>query len=322
MLDQVLGRGFRGMGQGLGAISAPLATAARWLIIIGIAYTLATTVLFFLSGSEPAATPVAEQKRSNQGARPPVDIDAIVSRHLFGVADATAEAAPAEETAVVTRLPLELQAVFVAEENDHAENISTAIIAQKGKGGLLYRLGERVPGNAELVEVQADHVILSRAGSRERLNFPQLQSRFQTYADDDPGIYAEDAPPMQDDSFQARQMDTDEPAQYADELVDMSAGEALDAIEQRLDADPDALLNDLGVEQAEGGGYRIGTLAQSPQLSQSGLQPGDVILSLNGQPVGDVDADRAYLTQVLEQGSARIEIQRGTRRFFVTTSLK
>ncbi len=322
MLDQVLGRGFRGMGQGLGAISAPLSTAARWLIIVGIAYTLAMTVLFFLSGSEPADAPVGERQQPNRSAQPAVNIDAIVSRHLFGVADAPAEEAPAQETAVVTRLPLELQAVFVAEENEHDESISSAIIAQKGKGGLLYRLGELVPGNAELVAVHADHVILSRAGSRERLNFPQLQSRFQTYADDDPNVYADDEPPMPDDSYQARQVEVDEPAQYADELVDMSAGEALDSIEQRLDTDPDALLNDLGVEQAEGGGYRIGTLAQSPQLSQSGLQPGDVILSLNGQPVGDVDADRAYLTQVLEQGSARIEIQRGTRRFFVTTSLK
>ena len=51
------------------------------------------------------------------------------------------------------------------------------------------------------------------------------------------------------------------------------------------------------------------------------MQPGDVILSVNGRPVGDLNQDRLELENVLAQGSARIEVQRGTRRFFVTASL-
>jgi len=51
------------------------------------------------------------------------------------------------------------------------------------------------------------------------------------------------------------------------------------------------------------------------------LQPGDVILSVNGRPVGDLSQDRLEVDNVLAQGSARIEVQRGTRRFFVTASL-
>ena len=67
---------------------------------------------------------------------------------------------------------------------------------------------------------------------------------------------------------------------------------------------------------------RLDHLAQSPYLRQTGLQPGDVILSINGQPVGDVERDRLELDNVLAQGSARIEVQRGDRRFFITASLK
>ena len=67
---------------------------------------------------------------------------------------------------------------------------------------------------------------------------------------------------------------------------------------------------------------RLDRLAQSPYLRQTGLQPGDVILSINGQPVGDVERDRLELDNVLAQGSARIEVQRGDRRFFITASLK
>jgi NAD-dependent oxidoreductase involved in siderophore biosynthesis len=43
---------------------------------------------------------------------------------------------------------------------------------------------------------------------------------------------------------------------------------------------------------------------------------------VNGNPVGNVESDRAELAGVLAQGSARIEIQRGSRRFFVNTSLE
>jgi general secretion pathway protein C len=68
-------------------------------------------------------------------------------------------------------------------------------------------------------------------------------------------------------------------------------------------------------------GYRVGNLAQSPYLSQTGLQPGDVILSVNGRPVGDLNQDRLELDNVLAEGSARLEVQRGTRRFFVTATL-
>ena len=62
-------------------------------------------------------------------------------------------------------------------------------------------------------------------------------------------------------------------------------------------------------------------MTDSPFLSQTGLQPGDVILSVNGRPVGDINRDQKELDNVLAQGSARLEVQRGTRRFFVTASL-
>ena len=288
----MLGRGL----QGLGAFSAPLATAAKWLIILGIAYTVATTVLFFVSGSDEAQAGTTATEADRGTPQPPVNLQAIVNRHLFGVADAPAEEAVDDSPAVETRLPLELQAVFVAtaEEEDDA---STAIIAQRGKGGLLYRISDVVPGNAKLVEVLQDHVILSRAGARERLNFPRTKAAFAV------------TPNQPDPAPQAAATPT-------------TAREAVESVREQLDSDPEALLDQLDVETQEGGGYKIGSLANTPFLSQAGLQPGDVILSVNGQPVGDVDADRAHLTQVLEQGTARIEIQRGSRRIVVTTSLK
>jgi general secretion pathway protein C len=52
-----------------------------------------------------------------------------------------------------------------------------------------------------------------------------------------------------------------------------------------------------------------------------GLRPGYVVLSVNGQAVGDIQQDRSQLNVVMDAGSARLEIQRGERRFFVTTRI-
>ncbi len=93
----------------------------------------------------------------------------------------------------------------------------------------------------------------------------------------------------------------------------------------RLQQDPTGTLNSLGVAPVSTSGaqgYRVDNLAGSPYLAQTGLQAGDVVLSVNGRPVGDIQSDQAEIDNIVAQGSARLEVQRGTRRFFVTTSLK
>ncbi len=93
----------------------------------------------------------------------------------------------------------------------------------------------------------------------------------------------------------------------------------------RLQQDPTGTLSALGVAPVSTSGaqgYRVDNLAGSPYLAQTGLQAGDVVLSVNGRPVGDIQSDQAEIDNIVAQGSARLEVQRGTRRFFVTTSLK
>lgn len=298
-------------------LAARLALPARWLMVAAIAYTLAQSVLYFVSPPASQSEQRAEAQRVNP-TRAAADVNAILASDLFGAADRSAPAVD-ETPTVATRLPLELLGVFVA---DNADN-SAAIISQRGRQGLLYALGTEVPGNATLVDVQSDHVILRRAGVRETLHFPSsaeslaARARFDTaplqpqddYVEDyvDPEIYDE---PYEDGA--------DDPAPESGEA-------AVSDYRERIEADPAGTLEELGVSPVSEGaaeGYRIGDLAESPYLSQTGLQPGDVILSVNGRPVGDLDQDRLELDNVLAEGSARLEIQRGTRRFFVTASLQ
>ncbi len=300
------------------ALAIKAALPARWLLVAGIAYTLANTVLYFLSSPQDTAGAGRSAGTAAESAARPttqVDLNALLSRNLFGAVDAAAvDAQAAAAPTVATRLPLELRGVFVADVPEE----SVAIISQKGRAGELYTVGDDVPGNATLVEVQSDHVILRRAGVREALHFPDVAGSGMAEAVEPLGM--EQPAPLDDGMAElAEQVD---PAATNDAA---SVEELIEDIKERVDTDPQGTLDELGISPVEDGGasgYRLGDLAQSPYLSQTGLQPGDVILSINGRPVGDLSQDRLEIDNVLAQGSARLEVQRGNRRFFVTASLR
>lgn len=312
----------------LGSVSPRIAQGLIWLMVAGMAVSVSQSVLFFLGGasqstssdaSAPSATAVGP------AANPAVDVQAVVQRHLFGVLNASAQSAT-PVAAVETRLPLELQAVFVATENN---GDSRAIVAEKGSIGRLYRLGTALPGGATLEEVHASHIIISRGGSRERLNFPRLTGNLAAPMDNIPDAAIYDAPAeFPPAELMSEEMPTYEepiPPEPVPVVPEPAPAETLQDYQTRLEADPQGTLDNLGVTAVANGateGYRVGDLAQSPYLRQTGLQPGDVIVSVNGKPVGNVESDRMELAGVLAQGSARIEIQRGSRRFFVNTSLQ
>jgi len=287
-------------------------------MVAGIAYTIAQSVVFFIG--QTAAEPALAVSSNSNPVLPPVNIQAVMDRHLFGQADAQ-PAADNAAPSVETRLPLELQAVFVATE-DAAQ--SKAIVAEKGQTGRLYRVGKDLPGGVQLVEVQDSFVVLSRAGSRERLTFPHLTTNLAAPLD----LGNQDTLYVQDPAAQTNPYETVVPEQIVDPVTEpapeLPPAEQLEDYQSRLQNDPQGTLEELGVQAVatdSAQGYRVGNLAQTPALRQTGLQPGDVIVSVNGQPVGNVDSDRMELANVLAQGSARIEVQRGSRRFFVTTSL-
>ena len=303
-------------------IAARAATPAKWLIVLGMAYSLAGTVLFVAAPREAASVqPRNTVEKVSRDDRPGADLESIVGANLFGLAGARpseAAAAAASASLVDTRLPLVLHGVFVAETPE----ASTAILARKGRSEELYHIGDSVPGNATLDAVFLDHVLLRRGRSLERLAFPK--------SDGNIAIPSPRAEPAQAGSLDARAL----LAQSGSPPSRMPAGriaterspeEMAEKYREKLKVDPRGALGELGLTPVGGdgpAGYRLDRLAQSPYLRQTGLRPGDVILSINGQPLGDVEHDRLELDNVLERGSARLEVQRGERRFFITASLK
>jgi len=298
----------------------------RWLLVAAIACTLATTIWsFFDAPVSPSVSTSPSAAPASSPGRAPANVNWILSKHLFGEAGrAPAVDTASNEPAVQTRLPLELQSVFVADEDAD----SAAIVAQRGKPGKLYAVGETLPGNAKLEEVLTDRIILRRAGSRETLMFPKTNAQFIASPVEGEDETASEPAAANNTRSQAQSSRAPEsatqPAAEPQTAETQDPMAVLETYTEKLAADAAGTLDELGIEAvdaAAGGGYRIGSVAQSPYLRQTGLQAGDVILSVNGRPVGDIEQDQMELANIMAQGSARIEVQRGSRRFFITASL-
>lgn len=196
---------------------------------------------------------------------------------LFGES-ADTPASPAGAPADTT-LQLRLDGVM----QNPSRELSRAFIAERSQGKVLaYRAGDALPGGATLDRVEADHVVLARGGREEILRF------------DKPGTPAPQAP-----------------AGAAPAAA--QARNDLGAIAERLASSPMALLRQMGLRRTSQG-YIVSVTAPKEMIQRYGLQPGDRIVSINGQAVGrDLDADQQVISQLQKAGNARVEVQRGAQ---------
>ena len=271
----------------------------QWMFGLAIAYVIANTGLILMgeSGSESNSSAKASQVVNSTQSMPPApSLNSLIQRDLFGQSDSIGTASASAPT-TPTRLPLNLRAVFVSTDPGQ----STAIISQRNNSGKLYSPGDMLPGNAKLASIEATRVILSRAGTREELAF---KSDFKAKK----GIQAATIAPQQ-----AAQTSPAAPAN--------PQSNALQQINAQLAQDPDETLEKMGVSRRSEGGYRIGSTANQPFLAQSGLQPGDVVLSINGRPLGDINVDRLALTNLANAGSVSVELLRNGQTLTIKTRI-
>lgn len=315
-------------------------TPAKVLLAILIAWVLADGAWFFLGGAETDVNMTSSSApRSVAVERQVASARDIAAMELFGRASSADIAAL---DAPETRLQLELQGVFLG----NGDGTSSAIVAERNQDGRLFFIGDRMPGNAELVRVLEDRIVLRRSGALETLRFPEAgaargfelsdASTAGDALDDADGIEASsnDITNTDDDTelsaFDDRRRSADtasiESRQGAgsDQASGTDLRELLSNYRQRLQSDPDSALRDLGVEAVQlddSQGYRVGNEASSADLARIGLRAGDVVLTVNGRQVTELQQDSAAVDGILDSGTARLEIQRGERRFFVTTRI-
>ena len=296
--------------------SRRVAMLVNIILIVLMSLTVANAVLFFMEMSAPASTSPVRQ--SVQPAEP-APVYKVSDLELFGRAQAAAPTAVID--APETKLNLELQGVFIAED----DNRSTAIIGQRSKVGELYAIGDRLPGNATLASVYVDHVLIRRSGRVEKLMFSEGKLNIDKTNASTGGSRAvphtrsgSTASRAELEQIRDRLRNAAPPNPDTGPTVNRSSG--LEDYAQRLRQDPMSVLGEVGlsaVNDGESGGYRVDASAQSA-IRQAGLQPGDVVVSVNGRPIGNVMNDTALIDQVMASSRVRVEVQRGERRFFLT----
>lgn len=224
----------------------------------------------------------------------------IASALLFGEAPKeTAVVAPKTEVidAPKTRLRLKLLGVFVGQTDAQ----STAIISEQGKSNAeFYRVGDTVQSGVALEQVHSDRVILKRNGRLEALYFDDFDSLFESVA-----------------------QPSTKPKKPSDKDIS-TRDQFVDAAKQRWGKNPINALRSIGAvpvsDDGQALGYRISRT--TPMMKRYGLENGDVIRSIDGIEVGNVNEDGQRLEELFEQDSVSVVIERGSRQIDVMIPLR
>jgi len=274
----------------------PILHLLKWVLALTVAYQLAVltwliidqpTVVLPEPSKSPAQSAVISEKQN------------MAALSLFGDAEQVIGSDKEEISAPKTRLRLALKGVFVATNSEQ----SSAIIAEQGREGEFFKVGDRVQGRARLSKVYEDKVILDNSGKLETLTFEDAQKLAGT-------IVAKDKPktkkPTRKNSsnFKSELKGIKTPEQFVDFAKDQLS-------------DPEQALNNLGLKASDNG-YVLES--STSMLSRIGMKTGDKLISVNGNTLGDPEQDKLLIDEVYASGSAKIVIERGSRRMTINHS--
>ncbi|MFC6168091.1 type II secretion system protein N [Acinetobacter terrestris] len=251
--------------------AAPILLA---LLILYLCWKLAS--IFWLLMAPPQ---VIQLGRVELGSQQP-QVPNISSFALFQEASKTA--------AADENLNLVLQGVVMGS----ASQFSSAVIKVNDVADR-YRVGESINTTAyQLAEVYWDRVILRQNnGTTRELPFKRIENGLDQ-AIVQPVVTAPNS------NYQSNQ------------AVPSQESSALGQAVQKIQEDREQYLKDMGVNAA-GGGYEVTSRTPAALRSKLGLQPGDRIVSLNGQAVGQGQSDAQLLEQARREGQVKLEIKRG-----------
>jgi len=309
------------------------ARALSLALLVVLGTYLADRVILFTT--PPPAVPGAQ---AAPALAPAYDRQRLLQTALFGTATGPSTAGPVVN-APETRLALTLHGLFSGSSE------SSALIAAAGGQPRRYLEGASLPGGAVLSEVQKDQVLLRRQGQLEVLRFPKGAAaagfRAQGVGASVDGVAPSALPstlPGVRDTRRAqsasvspspsRQDSASAPGTRSASARNpgganaFSPRSALRDFQGALAEQGEAALASYGLAPASGGaGLEINNQVPAAALAQVGLRPGDRILSVNGQGVDGLAQNPQQIDAVLASGSARLEIQRGERTFFVTAPI-
>lgn len=216
---------------------------------------------------------------------PAFDIQALLSANLFGAAAPAAGGDPLN--APVSSLNLVLTGIVAAAGESYA------LISVNGAAQEPFAIGDEVTAGAVLDAVYADRVILVRGGVSESLLLEGMPPPIEV------GVPAS--------------AQTPEVAEKYSEIIRNSPNQfhlPRNLVTEQLKKPQELLTQALLVPNADGG-YLVREVQAGGAFEKLGLQVGDVVRSVNGQPLNSVnDAMRMY-QQLRFLRAVRVDVTRG-----------
>ncbi len=260
-------------------------------LLVYLAWLAANAIWFFVV-DESQSVMVLSDTRGASIAKNGEPVREIADFHLFGkVGQRKQQVAPKVTEAPKTNLRLVLKGVFTAEQGGE----SGAIVEEIGKNADYYRIGDTLPGNAILDEVYSDRILINRNGRLETLSFEDISSHARS-----------------------RIAKTVRPKSNSETAI-VSPEAFVEEATKRLGEDPVSALRSVGLVPGEDGYVYQGN---NPMLAGLNLEKGDVIRSVNGHNLGDIQKDRTLMKTLYEQGSLEVEVVRDGASFYVNYPLR
>jgi general secretion pathway protein C len=243
-------------------------------LVVYVALVLARTTWLIAWDDRPVAMAPALDSRAtvSGGGR----LQPLAAHQVFGRAEEQPRVAEVvRRSAPETRLNLRLEGVLVAERPED----SGAIVA--GSNGVTehYRVGDVLPGNAELAEVEPGRVLIRRNGQYETLTFEEQLSTSLVEG--------------------VEESSASSPEQFLSEAREQLGSQGV------------AALAPYGLSPTgEGGTSGYVYDGSNAMLNAVNLQAGDVITAVNGQRLGDLEQDMVLFENWRSEPQLEIEIER------------
>jgi general secretion pathway protein C len=251
--------------------------------VLQIAYSLISKPLKSPQPVVAAAAPRAQ--------RPGVDIQTVVSAHLFGVAVAVPSNQNPED-APQSSANLLLAGTIATQNPKHG----VAIISDAGAPSKVYSVGERIAG-ASLYSVYLDRVVLDRGGVLETLLLPrQIPSSARAAASRRPP-------------------------------GDQRTAAAVDNIRRMVQQDPsilDQVMRTVASYDNAAGklrGFRAYPGRNRAIFGKLGLKAGDLVTAINGTPLDDPQRSQDVFNTIQTSDHVTVTIERNGQKQDITLNI-
>ncbi|MBX3687803.1 type II secretion system protein N [Dokdonella sp.] len=282
------------------ACCALLAAAALWL--------LARLALSLWSSS--AVVPASGTRTIN--VRAPASPVSVVRFHLFGItpprAGSNGPGAPASTTGLILRGTLA----------DRDPKAGVAVLDGAGNGERSFRAGEDVLPGVRLVEVHADHIVLSRGGVQETLRLVRDTNL-------DPTNVVRPTPGIAKGSATVSSATRTGAGNVAVPAAPVSS--ETQRTSARLRANPAELAQHVQImpvlDNGKLAGVRVSASGEEATLlAQAGLQPGDTVIAVDGQRIDSIERGQQIVTRLGSASSARVTVLRNGKTVDLTVALR